>query len=314
MMRGTILVAGSINMDIVNGVQAFPAPGETITGLGTAYHPGGKGANQAVAAARSGCPVVMLGAVGTDLFGKSLLASLSEEGIKTEEVIIKAGSSGMAFITVNSSGENTIVLSPGSNGLLVEQDIPEDRLNQAGMLLLQNEIPWPTNLYLMEQAGKRGIPVLYNAAPAHKLTAVVLPLIDTLIMNETEAESVTGEPVANVNEASHAASLLVSQGVRHVVITLGNKGCFYMDDEGIAVHQPAFEVEALDTTAAGDTFIGAYASALHKAKNRLSALLYASAASAIAVTRRGAQSSVPDEQEIELFLLQRINGQGGMSV
>ncbi len=312
-MRGTIMVAGSINMDIVNGVQAFPAPGETIIGLGTAYHPGGKGANQAVAAARSGSPVVMLGAVGTDTFGETLLTGLREVGIQTEWVIDKAGSSGMAFITVNASGENTIVLSPGSNGLFVEQDIPEERLNQAGMLLLQNEIPWSTNLYLMVQADKRGIPVLYNAAPAHKLTATALPLIDTLIMNETEAETVTGEPVANVYEASNAASLLVSRGVRHVVITLGNKGCFYMNDKGTAVHQPAFEVEALDTTAAGDTFIGAYTSALSKAKDRLSALLYASAASALAVTRRGAQSSVPDELEIESFLLQRSNGQGRTS-
>jgi ribokinase len=290
-------------MDVVNQVAAFPSPGETITGMGTSYHPGGKGANQAMAAARSGSSVIMLGAIGSDSFGDNLLSELRAAGIDTQNVAIKSGSTGMAFITVNVAGENMIVLSPGSNARFGDEDIPSSILALSSIILLQNEVPWQTNLHVIKAVNELGIRIFYNPAPAHHLEPSVMPLINTLVLNETEAEMITKQKIVNTEQAVLAASQLIRQGVKHVVITLGKKGAYYASHLGSSIHQPAFPVEAKDTTAAGDTFIGAYASALNKGRSRTEALLFASAASAIAVTRVGAQQSVPYEEEVESFLL-----------
>ncbi|REK75869.1 ribokinase [Paenibacillus paeoniae] len=298
----SILVAGSLNMDVVNRVSEFPVPGETITGRGTAYHPGGKGANQAVAAVRSGSTVTMAGAVGLDANGQTLVESLKNSGIRTNGIIKNEALTGMAFITVNDSGENTIVLSPGSNGAFAPDDIREEIIQEADIVLLQNEIPWITNFAIMKRSVAYGSKVIYNPAPAHRVDPTVLSWIDTLILNETEAAVTTGLNIGNHQEAELAADQLITQGVKNVIITLGGNGSYYASHSGESLHMPSFKVEAVDTTAAGDTFIGAYASALHSGQSRLVALRFATAAAAIAVTRHGAQHSVPHKYEIETFL------------
>jgi len=299
---GKILVAGSINMDVVNRVVALPLPGETLTGMGTAYHHGGTGANQAIAAVRSGSTVAMLGAVGTDAIGEELTESLKAAGIMTESILVKDGISGMAFITVSDVAENTIVLSPGSNALLRPEDVSDKLLDNIDILLLQNEIPWKTNKYLIKKVASLGIKIIYNPAPAHELDPEIFSYIDTLVLNETEASIVTGRTISDDSEVAKAAHDLIQKGIRHAILTLGSKGAFYFNYLGESLIIPAFQVNAVDTTAAGDTFIGAYAAALHKEKSQSDALFYATAAAAIAVTRVGAQESVPYTEEVENFI------------
>lgn len=300
-----IAVIGSINMDIVNQVEAFPQPGETIHGSGTVYQPGGKGANQAVAAALAGDGALMIGAVGDDAFGGVLIDSLQSRSVDTKGVSVKAGSSGLAFITVSGSGENTIVLSAGSNGKLTEADVTDEALSGAEIALLQNEIPPAVNLHALKLCAKLGIKVCYNPAPAAKLPAEALPLIDTLVVNETEAEVVSGLTVDGLEDAERAARALQAEGVARVIVTLGGKGALALDRDGAALRVPAFKVEPADTTAAGDTFIGAYAAATAAGLELAAALRYAAAAAAISVTRHGAQSSIPSKAEIERFLHER---------
>lgn len=300
-----IAVIGSINMDIVNKVEEFPLPGETIHGRGTSYQPGGKGANQAVAAALAGDGAVMIGAVGDDAFGGVLTDSLRTCGVDTAAVSVKEGSSGLAFITVSGSGENTIVLSSGSNGRLTQADVSRDALAGAEIALLQNEIPPEVNLHALKLCAELGIKAYYNPAPAAPIPKEALPLIDTLVVNETEAEIVSGLPVSGVDDAHRAAEALLAAGVRRVIVTLGGKGAVALEHVGEPLRVPAFKVEPADTTAAGDTFIGAYAAASAAGRPMAEALRYAAAAAAISVTRHGAQSSIPSKDEIERFLRDR---------
>jgi len=298
-----IVVVGSINMDLVANVEAFPKPGETIPSLGVAYLPGGKGANQAVAAARSGARVEMVGAVGTDSFGQTLLDSLAASGVDTSGVLRKEGHSGLAIITVDRGGENCIVLAGGSNRAFGFGEI-EDRIpwDDAFAVLLQNEIDWPATEAVMREARRRGVPVWFNPAPALKPEREVLGLIDTCVLNETEIEVLTGERVSGPEDAARAAGLLAEAGVSQVVVTLGDKGCVRVGRDGGTVHVPAFRVRAVDTTAAGDTFIGALAAASCEGKPVPEALRFASAAAALAVTRPGAQASIPAREETERML------------
>lgn len=302
---GKIAVIGSINMDIVNKVDAFPQPGETIHGRGTTYQPGGKGANQAVAAALAGDGAAMVGAVGEDAFGGVLTDSLRSRGVDTSFVSVKEGSSGLAFITVSGSGENTIVLSAGSNGKLAAEDVSDDALAGAKIALLQNEIPPEVNLHALRLCASRGIRVYYNPAPAAPIPVEALPLIDTLIVNETEAEVVSGLAVHGADDAERAARSLQGAGVASVIVTLGGDGAIALERGGAVHRVPAFKVEPADTTAAGDTFIGAYAAAGAAGRPMAEALRFAAAAAAISVTRPGAQSSIPDKAEIERFLRER---------
>ena len=257
-----IVVVGSINMDLVTNVQAFPRPGETIHSLGVSYQPGGKGANQAVAAARSGAAVQMVGAVGTDGFAQTLIDNLAASGVDTAGILRKEGHSGLAVITVNESGENQIVLAGGSNKAFRFEEI-ENRIawDEAFAILLQNEIDLAATEAVMREAKRRGVPVWFNPAPAFKPEREMLGLIHTCILNETEIELITGAKVTGVDEAVHAAGLLVDAGVTQVIVTLGDKGCVWIDQAGEPCHVPAFKVRAVDTTAAGDTFIGAMAAA-----------------------------------------------------
>jgi ribokinase len=298
-----IIVVGSINMDIVNRVKRYPEAGETIHGLGTEYSPGGKGANQAVAASLAGGAVQMIGAVGSDPFGAELTASLQRFGVDTSRVMTKGGTSGLAFITVTDEGENSIILSAGANGQVTVDDL--DRLFEAGegdFILLQNEIPWASTRQAMRMASARGATVILNPAPAIAEVSQVLSLADVVVLNETEAEEISGVAVTEEAAAGQAADRLIAGGAKAVLLTLGEHGSLYVDAQGERVRTPAFKVKAVDTTAAGDTFIGAFAASGGAGLPLAERLRFAAAAAALAVTRQGAQASIPQRAEIEAFL------------
>lgn len=298
-----LLVIGSVNMDVVSNVKQFPLPGETIHSSGTKFVPGGKGANQAVAAARAGAACAMIGAVGLDPFGDTLVDSLAEKGVQADSVLRKEGTSGIALITVNEEGENNIILSAGANGRVTEEDIASTvQWDGAYAALLQNEIPWETTVAAIRNANAQGVRVFLNPAPARELPDDLLPLLDTLIVNETEAAVVTGVKVTDAASAEAAAEWALAKGAASVIVTLGEQGCFYASAAGARAAVPAFRVKPVDTTAAGDTFIGAYAAACADGFAMEEALRFAAAAAALAVTRPGAQSSIPDKAEIEAFL------------
>ncbi|TVX99050.1 ribokinase [Cohnella terricola] len=296
---------GSLNMDVVYQVSALPKPGETIQSLSRKLFPGGKGANQAVAAARSGGSVWMIGAVGDDSYGEALLSALQADGIRTETVHPTEGDTGTAFITVDAHAENHIVLAAGANGRLSPSDIPEWIWGEAAMIMLQNEIPWPVNWHVLESARKRGIPVIMNAAPAMHIEEEAFPLIPILVVNETELEAISGQRVRDLADARAAAGMLIVRGVNNVLVTLGSQGSLWVAHGEEEFWTPAFRVEPVDTTAAGDTFIGAFAAEYASGAPVQQALRFASAAAAIAVTREGAQISVPRREEILHFMEQR---------
>lgn len=291
-------------MDVVNLVHKHPLPGETIKGLGTMYSPGGKGANQAVAASQAGAQVTFIGAVGRDAFAAELISTLQGFGVRSDLIVHKEGTSGIAFITVDMSGENHIILSEGANGLLSVKDVEPllAELKSADAVLLQNEIPWETTRFVMEEARKLGIRVYFNPAPALSMPSDVLSLVDTILLNETEAETLTGLSVSNEMEELQAAARLMDSGAKSVVLTLGDKGALFTHRSGTVIRMPAFRVDPVDTTAAGDTFIGALAAAVHTQEITEEALRFASAAAAIKVTRKGAQMVIPARSEIEAFL------------
>jgi ribokinase len=300
-----ILVVGSMNMDVVNQVEHFPQPGETIASIGNDFIPGGKGANQAVAVARAGGNCTMVGAVGEDPYADSLIDSLQSKGVDTRLVQRKAGVSGMAFITVNHEGENHIVLSKGANGKLTVADVTAaiEDWSDIDIVLLQNEIPWETTESVIRSASAGGTRVFFNPAPAMRISDELLANLDTLIVNETEAQVISGIAVADTTSAQEAAEWFIGKGVANIIVTLGEKGSLYCNGRSPAIAVPAFRVKAVDTTAAGDTFIGAYAAASAEGKETRQALLFATAASALAVTKEGAQSSIPSREEIEQFLI-----------
>jgi ribokinase len=297
-----IVVVGSINVDIVNRVETYPVPGQTIKSASTEFYYGGKGSNQAVAAARAGGSVAMVGAVGTDSFGKEVIGALQRQGIDTSAISAKAGPTGMASILVDRSGQNQIVLAEGANGAVTPMDVPHDTFEHARLILLQNEIGWETNFSVLNMARTRGIPVVFNPAPALVLPEEALPLIGTLVLNESEAEFMSGMSVGSVEEAELAARHFLSGGVSEVIVTLGAQGSLYMDSAGTGIFSPSFPVKAVDTTSAGDTFIGYYAAGICVGKGTEEALQYASAAAALSVTRSGAQASIPAQEEVVRFI------------
>lgn len=298
-----LVVIGSINMDVVSNVAQFPQPGETIHSRATSFFPGGKGANQAVAAASAGADCVMIGAVGLDPFGSTLMDSLKERGVGVNSVLSKKGTSGIAIITVNEEGENYIVLSEGANGRLTEEDVAAE-VNWDGVyaVLLQNEIPWETTQYVLQSANIAGVRVWLNPAPARTISEDLLSLVDTLIVNETEAEVVSGVKVEDFASAEKAGASMIDKGTASVIITLGEQGCYYANGRGEHFKIPAIRVKPVDTTAAGDTFIGAYAAACTEGLGTEEALKFATAAAALTVTRPGAQSSIPTKEEILAFI------------
>lgn len=295
-----ILVVGSSNTDMVIKTHKFPVPGETILGGRFLMNAGGKGANQAVAAARLGGLVTFVGKIGDDIFGKQAVQQLEDEGINVDFVAVDPENpSGVAMITVDRNAENSIVVAPGSNGTLssVDFDRAVSKLDESDYVLMQLEIPIPTVEYIARQATQKLKKVILNPAPAAFLSEELLKNLYLITPNETEAELLTGIKVTDETSAMKAGSVLHEKGVEIVIITMGAAGA-YLFAEGKSEIIKAPRVEAVDTTAAGDTFNGALVVALSEGKTIQEAIAFANKAASISVTRVGAQSSVPYRNEI----------------
>ena len=299
--KNKIVVVGSANMDMVISASHFPHPGETLTGYGFMTNHGGKGANQAVAAARLGADVSFIGKVGNDSFGQSTIEMLRNEGIDVSGLTVAEDApTGVAIITTVPSGENTIIIEPGANAKLTTEDITQakDLFAQAAIVLMQLETPIPTLIKAAEMAKRQGAYVVLNPAPATPLPAELLQNVDLLIPNETEAATISGIEVATDEDIPAAMERLQTLGVQDVIVTLGSKGaCTTIDGKMTTV--PSRKVDAVDTTAAGDTFCGALCTALTQGKTLPEAMHYGCKAAAVSVTRRGAQMSMPYKEEIE---------------
>jgi ribokinase len=299
------VVVGSINIDLVVRSPRFALAGETILGHTFDTIPGGKGANQAVAARRMGAEVAIVGRVGDDEFGQTLRRNLAAEGINTECLqITPSESTGVALITVDDNGENTIIVVPGANGRLTVDDIEgaRDLIAGADILLMQLEIPLPVVERAAQIASESGVTVMVNAAPARTLPGALLSTVDYLVVNETEALLVAGTTTGSHEEA---ARTLLSTGVRNVVVTLGPEGSLLVASDAPSVAVPAYRVRPVDTTAAGDGFAGAFAVALADGVPAAEALRWGNAEGALAVTREGAQPSLPTRSEVEEFMTNR---------
>ncbi|GAB4459225.1 MAG: ribokinase [Anaerolineales bacterium] len=297
----SILVVGSLNADLVVRAPRFPQPGETISGEDLQVLPGGKGANQAVAAARLGAKVSMLGRVGRDNFGDFLLDNLKTNNVNSSLVQRDDASTGTAIIVVDADGQNSIVLSPGANGKVSPADVEHASFSTLDLLLLQLEIPTPTVFRAAQLARQNGVRVLLNPAPARPLPDELIALADFLIPNETELSLLTGMDVSGVSSAEAAARKLLERGAQNVIVTLGGKGALIVD-KSTSRHVEAFKVDVVDTTAAGDAFIGGFAVALDTASSLADAVRYGCACGALACTKFGAQPSLPGRTEVEAFL------------
>ncbi len=296
-----ILVVGSSNTDMVIKTHNFPVPGETILGGRFLMNAGGKGANQAVAAARLGGVVTFVGKIGDDIFGKQAVQHLEDEGINVGFVAVDPENpSGVAMITVDRNAENSIVVAPGSNGTLSPADFDKawTKLAESDFVLMQLEIPIPTVEYIAGKAAEIQKKVILNPAPAAQLSNELLRNLYLITPNETEAELLTGTKVTDEQSALKAATQLHAKGVDVVIITMGAAGAFLLEN-GNSELIKAPKVDAVDTTAAGDTFNGALAVALSEGKSIRESIAFANKAASISVTRIGAQSSVPYRKEIK---------------
>ncbi len=298
-----IVVIGSSNTDLITNVSRFPGPGETITGKAFMQAMGGKGANQAVAAKRLGGDVMFVTCLGADSNGRATLEYFREVGLDVSKAItVSHAPTGTAVILVNDEGENCIVVTPGANHELKPAHVQaiESELARASMVVLQMEIPYETVRASIELAAKHHVPVLLNVAPAREVDPTVLRQVDILVVNENEIERVSGLSIAQHGE-EYLIDQVLLRGPKTVILTLGKKGCLAKTaNERIVV--PAFEVQAVDTTAAGDTFCGALATCLAAGQTLHDSLRFATAASAICVTKMGAQPSIPSRAETLAFL------------
>jgi ribokinase len=298
-----ILVIGSSNTDLIVKVKSFPLAGETIEGIAYMQAMGGKGANQAVAAHRLGGEVNFITCLGDDANGKNTLQYYKDEGLDvSSSLIVKNVASGTAMILVDEKGENCIVITPGANNMLTPDYIVkvEDDIAHADIIVLQMEVPYDTVKTVCSLAKKHDKKVILNVAPARELDKEVLKNVDILVVNETEAETISGKKIEAVGKEAVIAKL-IAMGASTVILTLGKDGCLLKNGQ-IEISKEAFEVDAIDTTAAGDTFCGALAARLSKGESWDDILTFTSAASALCVTRMGAQPSVPSEKEVLHFL------------
>ncbi len=309
-MRKPIVVVGSINLDLVATSERAPRPGETLSGTSFATFNGGKGANQAVAAAKLRYPVRMIGKVGDDAFGAGLKQGLRRAGVDVKGVAIEKGSSGVALINLGSDGQNSIVVVPGANGKVLPKDIARHSriLKGAGMILAQLEIPLIAVEALAVFAHTHGVPIMLDPAPARELPSGLLRVIDWITPNESEARTLCGlrpdEPITPAT-ARDCAELLLKRGSRNAIIKMGASGAFLSSADGTREMVPAFEVKAVDSTAAGDAYNAAFAASLLSGKAPVEAARYAAAVAAIAVTKKGAQPSMPNAREVTKFLKAR---------
>jgi ribokinase len=306
MSTNAIVVVGSLNLDLVVQVDKIPGVGETILGSGFQTHPGGKGANQAAEVGLLNHPAHMIGRVGSDDFGKQLRQSLDSKGVDTTAVITTEGPSGIAMIEVQASGDNCIVVAPGANALLTTADLDAyiAFIRNASLVLTQLETPIPTLEHLAAICQRENVPLMLDPAPAAELSADLLSRLTWITPNETEAQSLAGSShsLDNESEVRALAETLLNMGPKNVVVKLGERGAYLALEDGTRAIVPAFKVHAVDTTAAGDCFNGAFAVALAKGAAALEAARFAAAASAISVTRPGAQPSMPTLTEVEAFL------------
>jgi ribokinase len=302
-VKPKIIVVGSSNTDMVIKTKRIPAPGETVLGGTFFLNAGGKGANQAVAAARLGGTVSLICKTGSDIFGQQAIAGFKKENINTDFIFTDAQKpSGVALIIVDENAENCIVVAPGANASLSIGDIGdiEDFIVQAEIILMQLEIPLETVAHIAEFAAENKIPVILNPAPACELPDELLKNISIITPNENEAEKLTGITVADIRTAEQAARALYNRGVETVIITLGAEGALLLNRDSV-IHIPAYKVKPIDTTAAGDVFNGALTMAISEKKSLKEAIDFACKAAAISVTRLGAQASAPFAHEIGAF-------------
>lgn len=296
-----IVVVGSINMDLVVRASRMPLPGETLNGEDLQMIPGGKGANQAAAVAKLGIDVAMVGRVGNDIFGRKLIDELVTAGVNTNSILTESNAtSGTALIVVDKNGQNSIVVSPGANAKVSQADIQANEwlISQSSILLLQFEIPIDVVNYAVEIATKHNVKVILNPAPATDISKGFLSKVDIVVPNEIEASHLTGTKVIDLKTAETAARVLLDLGVRAVVITLGDKGALLVSPTR-KLYIPARKVQVIDTTAAGDAFVGGLAAGLIQGFTLEESVGYATCAGAIAVTRFGAQTSLPTKEEVD---------------
>jgi len=302
----SVIVFGSINMDLVARVDRLPEAGETLTGSGFTSEPGGKGANQAVASARLDAPTRMIGAVGDDVFGARLRDTLCAEGVDISGVTTASGQpSGLAIIAINAVAENTIIIIPGANATLGAAALAalEPALASAQVLLLQLEIPLDAVIAAAQAARRRGVMVILDPAPARPLPADLYATINVLTPNETEAAALVGFPIQDRADAERAAEILIGRGAGNVILKMGSRGVYWTNGQ-IRQFFPAFAVDAVDTVAAGDVFNGGLAAALSAAQHMPEAIRWGLAAGALAVTKPGAQAAMPTRDQL-LALLER---------
>ena len=300
-----IVVVGSINMDIVIEAGHLPVSGETVLGGDYQTYPGGKGANQAVAAAKLGADTTMVGAVGSDAFGDALIENLTAYGINTAGVIQKtAATSGIALIAIDKiSRDNTIIVSGGANRQLTPEDIASavDIIKAADILICQLEIPLDAVQAALQIAKAHDVITMLNAAPMCELPDTLLALVDHLIVNETEAQQLSGYEIKELEDIEQASAILLGKGIKKIVLTMGGKGANVVDSDH-RHYIPAFPVNVLDTVGAGDAFVGAYAVAIAQGRTLIEALKFGNAVGALATTKPGAQTGSPTAEEVQQFL------------
>lgn len=302
-----LVVLGSVNADHVLQVPSFPRPGETLHGRRYQVIPGGKGANQAVAAARLGADIGFIACVGDDPFGLNIRRSFEDDGIHVEGVEIVAGTpTGIAMIQVSDSGENSICISAEANAKLIKERVEQhnNQIKHASYLLTQLETPLDGIEYAVTLAKQSKTNVILNPAPARELPDSILSCVDVITPNETEAEILTGITVSDDESAQQAANVLHQKGIEIVMITLGSQGV-WLSQNGRGTRIPGYNVDVTDTTAAGDTFNGAFVTALLRNESIEDAIMFAHAAAAISVTRFGAQTSIPTLDDVNAFIRQQ---------
>lgn len=297
-----ICVIGSLNMDLVVNVDIMPKPGQTIIGSNFKEVPGGKGANQAVAMARLNGNVSMIGKVGEDGFGQTLINSLKNDKVDTTYIQTSKGATGVALITVDKNAQNSIVVSPGANFEVKEDDIDNniEAIKNSDIVVLQLETPLNTIKYALNKAKELNKYTILNPAPAVKLDDEIIKNVDLLTPNETELEIISGVSIETEEDIQKAAQIMIEKGVKELIVTLGSKGSLYINKEK-SMFKKAYKVEAVDTTAAGDSYTGALAVALSQDKNIEDAMDFASKVGALSVLKEGAQSSLPTLEDVKNF-------------
>ncbi|MHC4330523.1 MAG: ribokinase, partial [Planctomycetota bacterium] len=298
---------GSSNMDLVVKSPRIPAVGETILGEDFIMTPGGKGANQAVAAAKLGAEVYFVAKLGDDVFSEQSLANFTKEAVNTEYVTrTKEVPSGVALITVDRAGDNVIVVAPGANRKLSPDDVEkaQSAIASSGAVVAQLEVPLETVEFAARLANGAGVPFILDPAPAQQLGPELLEMVDVLTPNETEAQILTGIEVTNEDSTRKAAENLLERGVKAVILTMGSTG-FLLASSDVSEFVPAIRVDAVDATAAGDAFTGSLVVGLARGKTLADAAFFANHVAALSVTKMGAQSSMPTAEEVESFVIER---------